>query len=120
MSHLKLLNLTLFFFTGFLLMPILAQGKTLSFEDQAWEINAEAASYAPHVAIRNDFDLYKMVKAEIFNTKPTDTTPMFSPSAVNVISALALDIGQPTREPKITIKNGRATNFPGPNQSSWD
>src|SRR3990167_7553763 len=77
---------------GFLLMPVLAEGRTLSFEDQTWEIDSEAASYAPQVSVRNDFDLYQVAKAQVFNSKTTDTVPLFSRDAVATISAIALEV----------------------------
>ena len=119
-SRSRLLKLTLFI-CGFLLMPVLAEGKTLSFEDQTWEIDSEAASYAPWVSVRNDFDLYQVAKAQVFNSKTTDTVPLFSRDAVATISAIALEVTQPTREPKMVIKDGRAVNFdPGHNGQAID
>ncbi len=102
-------------------MPVLAQGKTLSLDDQTWEFDSTIAAYTPKVSVRNDFDLYSTVKAEIFNSNVQDTSPLFSQPVVDSILAVAVGIGQPTQEPKMTVENGRAIDFnPGQDGQALD
>lgn len=110
MSQSKLFKLTLFVF-GFLMMPLLAQGKTLSFEDKTWEVNSEASNYAAKISVRNDLDLYQVAKTEILNSETKFTSPLFTAPTAEAVLQIASDVSQITQEPKMEIKNNRAVSF---------
>jgi vancomycin resistance protein YoaR len=97
--------------SGLLMLPFFVQAKNLSFEDKTWEVVTDTTSYATKVSVRGDFDLYQAARAEIFGTNLSETAPLFSAAVTKNLSDIAVEVSQPTLEPKLVIRNNRAEIF---------
>lgn len=110
-SRLKLLNLSLLVAAGAFGLPLLSHAKTVTFEEQTWEVSGTTGRNATTFAIRNSLPLLDVARQTFALNSSNPTAPLLSNADAAIILKLAGDVKQPVREPKLTIRNNWATSF---------
>jgi len=111
MSRLKLLNLIAILPLGLFLLPLISHAKTFTYVDQTWDIEETIGKNVKVFSVRNDFSITNATQSAFGKISTTPTEPLLAPETISQIDKIAQEINKPTQEPKLEIKNNRATKF---------
>ncbi len=98
-----------------------AYAKTVSFEDQRFEVAAQLEGQADLVATRNASDLFDLIKHSLLGQNSDQTTQLLDQDSLSMIDLILEKVNQEPKDAHLVIENNQATDFdPGQNGQSVD
>ena len=110
MSPSKLIKISLV--ALFLALPIPALGKTLTWQDQKWDVDVTlgtTAVQAPY--LRNNFEPLDLARQSLFGGQIADRQKPLSASSARELMQVAAAIDRPAQDARLIISQGRAQQF---------
>jgi vancomycin resistance protein YoaR len=118
MSLLKIIKIA--GFASLFIFPLSVDAAELKFEEKTWEAQPQVGAVYGY-AVRNDFNLVKMVKQTYTNNTYTLEGPSLDDSTLAVLTQAAGEINQETKAAKLVIEDNWAKEFePGQNGQALD